>query len=157
MAKQQQPVPTNVAPTSAPSVGPLSTMTPQQLSDDLRAASLAEFGDTGVSMYPSTYFNHDVKVIAPNGSTTPRAPKYCATPFSATQLAGIFKPQAIVLGNAANFTGLLQSWSDSELVPYLQFKNGVVNAGLLLDYFNHGFPIGQVMESCLAEIKGVTK
>lgn len=136
-----------------------------QLSKDLEAAGLVEFGpNPPAEVFPSAYFNHTVRVIAPDGSSQPRAPKNCATALAASQLAEILGASSVVMGNAVIFSGLLDSWSDSELVPYFVFtdsKDGSVskpvNAGLLLDYFNHGSSPGQVKQAlagALNEIKG---
>ena len=51
-------------------------------------ARTKEFGDdTGTEQFPSQFFNHSVTVAAPNGQTTPRNPRFCATNFGARRLA----------------------------------------------------------------------
>lgn len=136
-------------------------MTPQELSDNLREASLAQFGDTGTEMFPEGWFNHNVWTVAPDGTRTRRAPKYCATTMGAAALASFLNPRQLVLRNAINAGGI-KDFTDTEPVPYLAFASlssekdvtGLVNAGTLLDYFNHGYPVKDVMESVNAEIKG---
>lgn len=130
-----------------------------QLSQDLATAVEEQFGDNlPAEAFPSRYFNYDVRVIAPDGSQQQRNPRYCATAFGASQLAQVLKPFSIVMGNAVNFPGLLDSWSDTELVPYFVFTNAnnatskPVNAGLLMDYFNHGASPGQVA-SAMANVQ----
>lgn len=140
-----------------------------QLSASMQAAVLEQFGpDQSTEKFPSKYFNYGVFVIAPDGTPTQRAPKYCATTLGASEIAQIFAPSspenggtpctAVVLGNAVNFSGLLSGWSDTELVPYLAFgaeKAGpYVNCGLLLDYFNHGWSPAKALEYAQAEVKG---
>ncbi len=142
-------------------------MTAAELSQQMRDAVEQQFGfNLSQEMFPAKYFDYSVQVIAPDGTVTPRAPKYCATSLGATQMASIFSadsPQnggfvcnGIVLGNAINFTGLLDSWNDNKLVPYLSFgaKGPYVNAGLLLDYFNHGWPWARALEYAQSEVKG---
>ncbi len=139
-------------------------MTPQELSDNLKEASLAQFGDTGSEMFPEGWFNHNVWTVAPTGQRTQRAPKYCATTFGAAALASFLNPIAIVLRNAINAGGIAE-FKDTEPVPYLAFApipdeksvKGLVNAGTLLDYFNHGYPVDKVMKDVQAEIAGSLK
>lgn len=139
-------------------------MTPQELSDELRQASLEQYGDTGSEMFPDVFFKHDVFTVAPNGVRTQRAPKYCATTYGANMLASFLNPMNIVLRNAINAGGI-KEFTDTEPVPYLAFASlssekdvtGLVNAGALLDYFNHGYPVKDVMESVNAEIAGSLK
>jgi len=145
-------------------------MNPQQLSDDLRAASLAEFGDTGAEMFPAKYFNPNVRSIDPAEGRTPRMPKYCATNFGAICLKLIFSEgnpdnggyicTGLGFGNAMLFTGLLGSYTDTEPVPYLAFGPDItapfVNAGTLLDYLNHGYGISKSFEDVLNEIRKAT-
>lgn len=140
-----------------------------QLSKDLEAAVIEQFGDAlPAEALPQKYFNYGVFSIDPRGQLTQRSPRYCATAFGASALAIALQGEGesignVLLGNAINFTGLFGSFSDTELVPYLQFldSNGHVgkpiNAGLLLDYFNHGSSPGQVksgLANALNEIKG---
>ena len=59
------------------------------------------------------------------------------------------------------FTGLLSGWSDTQLVPWLEFKDAAgqlahVNAGILLDYFNDGIPAGIAMHNAVSEINALT-
>jgi hypothetical protein len=148
-------------------------MTPQELSDAINAATTEEFGpgpwDT--EKFPMAYFNYGVFTIAPNGQTTQRAPKYCATALGASQIASLFVGQpgpiqfnGIVLAEAMVFTGLVAGWSDNQLVPWLEFVQGTgkkmttghVNAGVLLDYFNHGLPAATAMNNVVAEVKALT-
>jgi len=145
-------------------------MTPQELSDKIKESTIAEFGpgpwDT--EKFPMAYFNYGVFVLAPNGVSTQRAPKYCATALGASQVASLFVGQSgpiqfngIILAEAMVFTGLLSGWSDNQLVPWLEFvqqngKKGHVNAGVLLDYFNHGLPGDTAMRNAVAEVKALT-
>ena len=155
-------------------------MTPQELSDDLRAASLAEFGDTGAEMFPAKYFNSKVQSIDPKDGRQPRMPKYCATNEGAALLKAIFSADnrdasgyvcaGIALGNAMLFTGLHGSFVDSEPVPYLAFgpikvdpETGAesltgpfVNAGTLLDYLNHGYAINKSWADVINEVQKAT-
>ena len=148
------------------------SITAAQLSQDLQAAVLEQFGpgDQPAEVFPSKYFNYDVKSIDPAGGQTQRAPKYCATNLGATALASLFSTDGpdnggyvawdIVLGNAMVFEGLGGSFSDTQLVPWLVFqsKGGKsskpVNAGTLLDYFNHGLPPAQALTNSQFEVKG---
>lgn len=146
------------------------TMTAKQLSADLQAASLDQFGsDNPAEVFPAKYFNYDVRSIDPSGGKTQRAPKYCVTNLGATALASLFSADSpdngglictdIKLGNAMVFAGLGGSFSDSELVPWLVFTGAgrvsqPINGGILLDYFNHGYPPAQALTNCQFEIKG---
>ena len=147
-------------------------MTAKELCDDLGAAKLEQFGpgDEPAEVFPSKYFNYDVRSIDPQGGRTQRAPKYCATNLGATSLALLLGADSIVLGNAMVFSGLGGSFSDTQAVPWLIFpKDGddgkrvlsqPVNAGVLLDYFNHAsYPCTQLeADQALAkaqfEVKG---
>ena len=157
-------------------------MTAAQLSQNMQSAVLDQFGpDQSQEMFPFKYFNHNVKVIAPNGMMTPRAPAYCATLFGANELKSFFtadNPDAgglvctgIAFGNAVLYGGLLDSWNDTEAVPYLAFGPPVnvpdgrggfvqtpsgpfVNAAQLLGYFNHGWSPLQAAAYAVAEVKG---
>lgn len=145
-------------------------MTPEELSDAIKAATTDEFGpgpwDT--EKFPMAYFNYNVFTVAPDGTQTQRAPKYCATALGASQIASLFVGQsgpiqfnAIVLGEAMVFLGLTGGWSDTELVPWLEFvdaagQKGHVNAGVLLDYFNHGYPAGITMHNVVSEVNALT-
>ena len=145
-------------------------MTPQELSDAINAATVAEFGPGpwDSEKFPQAYFNYSVFAVAPNGAQTQRAPKYCATMLGASQLASLFIGQSnpikfsdIVLAEAMVFTGLLSGWSDTQLVPWLEFEDAAgqlahVNAGILLDYFNHGIPAGIAMRNAVSEINALT-
>lgn len=133
-------------------------MTAEQLAASIKAEQF-EAPDNPAGQYPLKYFDYDVFTIAPDGSPTQRRPKYCATALGASQLAQVFAATKIVLGNAINFTGLLDSWNDTKLVPYLIFTaNGAdskpINAGLMLDYFVHGYPVQMCVDAVNAEIKG---
>lgn len=128
----------------------------EQLIADLQKAVADQFGaDQQVELFPSKYFNQNVVTIAPNSVTTVRAPKYCATTFGASAMASAIngadlgvKVTEIVLAEAMVFTGLLSGWSDSELVPWLHLDSDkFVNAGVMLDFCNHGYPASKVVES----------
>lgn len=128
-------------------------MTSKELCDALGAAKLDQFGpgDQPAEVFPSLYFNYNVMSIDPQGGQTQRAPKYCATNLGATSVALLLGADSIVLGNAIVFAGLGGSFSDTQAVPWLIRKNpaGVagkpVNAGVLLDYFNHtSYPCTQL-------------
>jgi len=147
-------------------------MTAKELSDGLKQAGIDQFGpDQPAEVFPSIYFNPNVVVIQPDGSTTPRAPRYCSTNLGATSLLQLFSQDSpenggyicvnIVLGSAMNFSGLGGGFNDSELVPYLIFDTVVstaeskpLNAALLLDYFNHGIPPANALANAILEIKG---
>jgi hypothetical protein len=127
-------------------------MTAKELCDNLGAAKLAQFGpgDEPAEVFPSLYFNYGVFSIDPQGGKTQRAPKYCATNLGATELSNLLGPSRIVLGNAMVFAGLGGSFSDTEAVPWIIVIDGTkestpINAGVLLDYFNHAsYPCTQM-------------
>jgi hypothetical protein len=142
-------------------------MTPQALTDNLNQARLDQFGpDQPAEEFPDKYFLKDVFTIAPDGQTTQRAPRYCATDEGAQELVALFTDNPvesasapiIVYGNAINFAGLQFGWKDNKDVPYLKFVAGpstaIVNGGLLLDYFNHGFPANVAMDGAVNEVQG---
>lgn len=142
-------------------------MTPQELSDNMKKARDEQFGpEQPAEEFPDMYFRKDVYTTAPNGQTTQRAPKNCATYLGASQLSQLFtdnpvgslRLDGIVYGNAVVFTGLTFGWHDNIDVPYLQFISGPIkkqiNCGLILDYFNHGFPPAIAMEGAVNEVQG---
>lgn len=133
-------------------------MTAEQLVASIKAEQF-EAPDNPAGQYPLKYFDYDVFTIAPDGSPTQRRPKYCATTLGASQLAQVLGASSIVLGNAINFSGLLDSWNDTKLVPYLVFTRGDVkskplNAGITLDYFIHGYPAQNALAAAMAEVEG---
>lgn len=133
-------------------------MTAQQLTDDLKASGIAEFGldaSQAAQTFPSKYFDHSVTISAPDGSIYPRDPGHCATDFGAQVIASVFglDTSALTLANAGNAAGLLDGWSESKLVPYLVFHGKTVNCGLLLQYFNHGYPPPFAMASANMEFQ----
>src|SRR6185369_6618038 len=99
-------------------------------------ARTKEFGDdTGTEQFPSQFFNHSVTVAAPNGQTTPRNPRFCATNFGARRLAEALNqyndPRLqctdSILKPAQDLQG---GWSDSEYVPWLQFRVSGLHTGM---------------------------
>ena len=143
-------------------------MTAKELCDDLGAARVDQFGtgDQPTEVLPSFYFNYDVRSIDPQGGETQRSPRYCATNLGATALAALLSADSIVLGNAMVFQGLGGGFSDNQAVPWLIFKNSdgtaskPINAGVLLDYFNHAsYPATtmeaeQALNKAIFEVKG---
>lgn len=132
-------------------------MTAEQFVTSIKAEQF-EADDNPAGQYPIKFFNYGVLTIAPDGTPTQRRPKYCATAFAATQLAQLLGAVDVVMGNAINFSGLLGSWNDTELVPYLVFsKDGAkgkpINAGLMLDYFIHGYPAAMCMDAAKSEVE----
>lgn len=144
-------------------------MDANQLSQNVTEARDAEFGpDQTTEQFPSKYFDYGVFVTAPNGATTPRAPRYCATDRGAAELSNVlsscgrqYMACQIYKSPAMNMEG---GWVDNKNVPWCRFalvtddqKNGpytgpTINTGLLLDYFNHGFPANRALNSCQLEI-----
>lgn len=116
------------------------------------SARETQFGtDITTEQWPAEFFRYDVVTTAPNGQTTPRAPKYCATNEGGAYInntlnaSGRVPLSTVILAPAIALAG---GFSDSDNVPWLQFQtpieNGTtsfsgptINAGLLLDYFNH--------------------
>src|SRR5215813_3989458 len=128
-------------------------MTSEVLAKKVNAARVAEFGDdSSQTQWPSAYFRYDIYTIAPNGAQTPRAPKYCATEDGGGEICdvitGELKPCKITKAPAM---GLGAGWQDSDTVPWCEFEKSPkvsVNAGLLLDYYNHGYPPNRARNSC---------
>ena len=121
-------------------------ITAQELTDALTTARNAEYGN-GVYGFPSQFFNLNVWVTQPGGTTVQRSPRYCATQYGAEQVAEVLSGRGLVaklvqapaMGYEAK-----GGFSDSEQVPYLVFagdyEGAKVNAAILLDCFNHGIP-----------------
>lgn len=139
-------------------------MTAEQLIAQIKSLQF-EADDNPAAIRPLKFFNYNVLVISPDGTPAQRNPKYCATAYGASAIAAVLGAASplglpiVLMGNAVNFSGLLQSWNDTELVPYLQFANGdqkgkPINAGLLLDYFVHGYPADLALNAALAEVQG---
>ena len=153
-------------------------MKADQLAQEIQEARIEEFGeDQGTERFPAKYFNSGVYVTAPDGRTTPRNPRYCATDFGAAEIANVLsasgrahlmcssgEKRPAMPGWSETNTG---AWKDSETVPYLRFRVDVgktqdpesgpytgplVNAALLLDYFNHGYPASRALNSCQLEV-----
>jgi hypothetical protein len=92
-------------------------------------------------------FRTDVEVIMqptqgyPNGYHSPVNPDYCLTDESAAQLAEILKdlqPKIVPIPPTGNMYGI---FSDSTMVPGLQFPDGTVaNAGLLARWWKFSNP-----------------
>ena len=143
-------------------------MTSKELTDKINAARLAEFGpDITSERFPAAYFRSDVVTYAPDGTPTPRAPRYCATYSGAGELQSVVRDDLGIFVAMTELPAmeLLGGWSDSENVPWLIFEYvddpanpgqkmiGVkVNAGNLLDYYNHGYPPNRARNSCELEI-----
>ncbi len=144
-------------------------MDANQLTQDLNAARDAEFGpDQDHEQFPSSYFDYNVFVTAPDGQTTKRAPRYCATDKGAAEISNVLSS----CGRAhmacqvyhAPAMHLAGGWSDNKEVPWLRFAkdtddqvNGPytgpgINCGLMLDYFNHGIPGVKALNSCQLEV-----
>ena len=155
--KHQQPK--SITLPSTPPPLPPAANPADQLSRDMTAARESEFpGDQPAEVFPSLFFDYSDKNIDPIGGQTPRGPKLCATLYGATRVAAVLGATSIVMGNPAIFTGLNGSFSDTLLVPWLIFTKGTVqsppiNAGLLLDYFNHGAPWSTALASAQAEVE----
>lgn len=133
-------------------------MTIQQIIDLVKSEQF-EAPDNRAGQYPIRFFNYGVFTIAPNGFPTQRNPEYCGTPFAASLLAQVLGAKSVVMGNAINFNGLLNSWNDTELVPYLILEQDgkqsrPLNVGQLMVYFVHGYPESIVSAGLMNEVKG---
>jgi len=149
-------------------------MTPtEQLQQNMLDATQAEnpgFQPGDEQRYASKFFNLNVTVTAPDGRTEQRNPKDCATNYGAHQLATVLstcgRPRlsclAVLLGPAEGW-GWIEagSFSDSEPVPYLQFRKlgdsgpptgAIYNAAHGLDYLNSGEPAIRALNSIEAEV-----
>lgn len=134
-----------------------------QLVTDARNAQFP--GEQTTEQFPSVFFNYDVNSIAPNGQKTSRAPRYCATNYGAARISDVLTASgrgmacSVFLAPAIPMAG---AFIDDQPVPWCQFQKdgdpdfgpftGVkINAGLLLDYFNHGYPPNRALNSCQLE------
>jgi len=130
----------------------------QELIDAVKAAQFVA-DDNPAGQRPLKFFNYGVREIDPRGGLTQTNPNRCATPYTATCLAQLLGPCEVVMGDPENWDGLQFGWKSSELVPYIKFSrdgktSNPVNAGLIMDYFVHGYPASYV-EMCVEnEIKG---
>jgi hypothetical protein len=146
----------------------MRVMDSAKLTEEMGEACEEEFGPpNGTEQWPSKYFRYDVTVTAPDGSTTPRAPKYCATDHGGVSI------ERVLLNDLPQYPCKLRryppmqitgGWSDSDVVPWAAFEEESspdgsytkmvvgVNCGLLLDYFNHGWPPSRARNSCELEI-----
>lgn len=133
-----------------------------ELADEIRSAREAEFPGVTEQRFPSKFFNPNIFVKQPGGfAPTPRNPRYCATNYGAACLASVLYSQRgleclVSLAPAMGWTELKSGpFEDSEPVPYLTFRpyfeftSGLeftvrINAGSLLDFFNHNYPAIQV-------------
>lgn len=151
----------------------------QKLTDDLTQSRNDQFGE-GTYGCPNKFFNPNVFVIAPDGRPTQRNPKYCATNLGATALVKVFAEafgalnlvMGLTLKAAMAFSGwgegednplVAHNWTESEAVPFIAFYSiapdgtkavvGSLNAGLMLDLFNHGYPVEQPLRELARELK----
>lgn len=153
-----------------------------ELADAITAARELHFD--GNYAFPPEYFDTTVVVNQPDGSTTPRNPRYCATDLGADKLVGVLVEAGIPakksVGHALGWEFVpthkdddgndvpndaadpkaygLGGFSDSKLVPYIDLGDGLVsNAGLMLDYFNHGLNGEAAVRNLLADIENQRK
>ncbi len=159
MHNKQIPVQSNPLPSSP---GPVST--DDALSNEMHEAALAEFGpNPPAEVFPSKFFDHGDKTISPDGRVQARGPKNCATPYGAARLVQVLGPAKVLMGNPGIFDGLAGSFGDTNLVPWLVFTGSradsppsegrPINAGTLLDFFNHGYPGKQARHDAEVEIE----
>ncbi len=148
-------------------------MKASQLKDDIEAARSTEEG-TAENLYPSRFFRHDVRVIAPTGQSTPCHPRYCASDEAMIELAAVlteergFNASPLFGGGPPNTNPIGGNWKYSDNVGWLKitlqpanFKLQPpaeevamkLNGGLVLDYFNHGIPAIHALNNAEAEIR----
>ncbi len=139
-----------------------------QLSQEIQDAVAQEFPDWqpgDEAVYPSKYFDHGVFFTMPDGEIQDRHPRYCATDYGAARLADVLTSSGrLHMTCASGKTDYaLPGVADNKTVPYLQFATDtdpdagpftgpLSNAGLLLDYFNHGYPPVRALNSCQADV-----
>ncbi len=142
-----------------------------ELAEEIRNAREAEFPGVTEQRFPSKFFNPNIFVKQPGGfAPTPRNPRYCATNYGAACLANVLYSQRgltclVALAPAMGWAELRSGpFEDSEPVPYLVFgpTGGLalgsgslavrVNAGPLLDFFNHNYPVIKALNEVHADI-----
>lgn len=144
-------------------------MNAQQLTDAITTARQDHFGDN--FGYPPEFFDDGVTVTEEITKTVAvRSPMYCATSDGGQQISDVISgalgfSNQIVLRPALFFGGWTQlnmhGFFDNKEVPYLLFKSQgdsdtftgpQVNAGILLQYFNHGSPAARALDAVAMEI-----
>lgn len=149
-------------------------MKADQLVTDIEASRTGEEGAAD-NLYPSKFFRHDVVVIAPNGGKqTPCHPRYCASDSATSELAAVlseergFNCTPLFGGGPPNVNPLGGGWAYSDKVGWIKITlvagdprakppvaevAMLLNAGLVLDYFNHGIPSRNALNNAEAEIR----
>lgn len=114
-----------------------------------------------MAVTPETFvpqFDSEVKVYAPNGSSFRVNPKYCATKETADAVRDILSAKGFpsTMFQQGPQGRLFSGWA-SDPVYWLQFQefgseNGTkINAGLLADYFTHGYPVAYALAGMVRE------
>jgi len=142
-------------------------MNADELSQLVQDARIAQFGpDDGTERFPDSLFNSGVVVVAPNGQKSWRSPRDCATNYGAARISDVLTsdnmmafPCTLILDWVLQQSG---GFHDSEPVPYCIFSKDRlpdgpfdgprINAGILLDYFNHGIPSNKARNGCQLEV-----
>ncbi len=146
-------------------------MKADQLKDDIEASRSGDEGSADY-LYPSKFFRHDVKVIAPGGKETSCHPRYCASDAATSELAAVlseergFNCTPLFGGGPPNVNPIGAGWTYTDTVGWLKFTlvagdprkkveevAMLLNAGLVLDYFNHGIPALNALNNAEAEIR----
>ncbi len=134
-------------------------MTANDLVAQIEAARKGPEQNVQTWLYPSAFFHPDIFVIAPNGAPTRVHPRECAQDLATVKLAAVLSSAGMAcvplkgkgfpseVNGGESFTGKV-GWLQ---ITYL---NGVLleNAGLVLDFFNHGISGANALANAMRDI-----
>src|SRR5215467_11219973 len=144
------------------SIGQLPAIpgTAQELSDDMRAAQIAQFGDPNdwemntrvgdepspVCAFPSLYFLGYVVISLPQGGFRQEAPRQCGTGYAAAAMLKLVQanldPDAYIFFDWPQDDEYGGGYAANRKVPWMQAPSlgTKANVGLQCEYFTHGYP-----------------
>ncbi len=135
----------------------------QTLAAEIEAARTGPEGSPE-RLYPTAFFNHSVYVIAPTGQRTQVNPRYCARDLATAKLAAVLSQNGLRCEplNGRGWPdpngGIIRAgWQYTSKVGWLKlsYPDGALleNAGLVLDFFNHGIIWTAALHNALMDIQ----